>query len=84
LYSRELPTVDPDPEPFLYQISKWEAFEEALSSDADAIVVAFPETLGDSYTEIIVNLSKLASAEKALVIAGSSVSLEESETLDLG
>ena len=84
MYSRELPTVDPDPESFLYQIGKWGAFDEALSSEADALVVAFPETLGDSYTEIIVNLSKLASAENALVVAGTSVSLEESETLDLG
>ena len=36
--------------------------------DLDAVVVASPQVLGDTYEELVANLNKLASAELALVI----------------
>lgn len=77
LYAREVQPKQPDPEPFLYQTRKWEHLEDALASKADAIAVAFPEVMGDTYTELIVNLGKLARSGKMLIIKGSSPFLRE-------
>lgn len=38
------------------------------TGDVDAVVVASPEVLGDTYEELVDNLNKLAGAELALVI----------------
>ena len=56
----------------MYMLGKWGKYEEALASEADAIVVAFPEVLGDTYSELIINLGKLAEHDKAFVIVGPS------------
>ena len=80
-YLREPSRKDPDPEPFLYLLDKWEKYEEAMSSEADVIVVAFPEVLGDTYSELVINLGKLAEHGKALVVAGPSKSFVQTATL---
>ena len=64
LYVREVKTPESDPEPFLYLQGKWDGFDDALDSDANVIVVAFLEVLGDNYTELIINLGKLAASAK--------------------
>ena len=62
-------------------LDKWEKHVESLESEADAIVVAFPEVLGDTYSELIVNLGKLAVHGQALVVVGPSKFYESIGTL---
>lgn len=45
------------------------ACEQAKASDIPNIIIARPQTLGDTYDEIIESLQRLADAELALVIA---------------
>ena len=68
LYAREVAPTEPDPEPSLYLIDKWDGLEKALESDAEVVAVAFPEVLGDHFTELIVNLGKIAESGKRLQI----------------
>ena len=69
IYAREVANVDTDDdEPTLYLLDKWKDFDEALQAEADVIAVAFPEVLGDHYSELIVNLGKLANNGKTLKI----------------
>ncbi len=70
VYMRE-PELQP-PGPLLYDEGKWTRFVEALSTEADAIIVAFPEVLGDSYDELTINLGKVSLAGKSLIVAGPS------------
>ena len=72
LYAREPELKEPDPEPLMYMLDKWEKYEEALESGADVVAIAFPEVLGDTYSELIINLGKLAEHDKALVVVGPS------------
>jgi hypothetical protein len=44
--------------------------EDAEADDIDIVVVAEPQTLGDTYEEIIESLSRLADAGLALRIVG--------------
>ena len=60
LYAQEPELKEPDPEPFMYMLDKWEKFDEALGSEVDVVAIAFPEVLGDAYSELIINLGKLA------------------------
>lgn len=69
LYARDVPPPESDPSPVIYFMDKWDDLDEALEADADVIAVAFPEVLGDTYTEVVVNLGKLASSGKRLLIA---------------
>ena len=68
LYAREVASTEPDPEPSLYLIDKWDELEKALGSDAKVVAVAFPEVLGDHFTELVVNLGKIAESGKRLQI----------------
>ena len=68
IFARDVPNVTED-EPILYLLDKWTDFDEALQAEADVIAVAFPEVLGDHYSELIINLGKLASSGKALMIS---------------
>ncbi len=68
LYAREVASTEPDPEPSLYLPDKWDGLEKALESDADVVAVAFPEVLGDYFTELVVNLGKIAESGKRLQI----------------
>jgi len=81
LYAREPELKEPDPEPFMYMLDKWEKFDEALANEADAVAIAFPEVLGDTYSEFIINLGKLAEHDKALVVVGPSKFYEQTSTL---
>ena len=72
LYAREVAPTEPDPEPSLYLIDKWDELEKALESDVEVVAVAFPEVLGDHFTELVVNLGKIAESGKRLQIMGSS------------
>ena len=72
LYAREVAPTEPDPEPSLYLIDKWDGLEKALRSEAEVVAVAFPEVLGDHFTELIVNLGKIAESGKRLQIVGAS------------
>ena len=72
LYARELAPTEPDPEPSLYLPDKREGLEKALASDVEVVAVAFPEVLGDHFTELIVNLGKIAESGKRLQIVGPS------------
>ena len=68
LYAREVASTEPDPEPSLYLIDKWDGLEKALESDVEVVAVAFPEVLGDHFTELVVNLGKIAESGKRLQI----------------
>ncbi len=83
LYAREVAPTEPDPEPSLYLIDKWDGLERALESDAEVVAVAFPEVLGDHFTELIVNLGKIAESGKRLRVVGASPFLKMQEVVDL-
>ena len=83
LYAREVAPTEPDPEPSLYLIDKWDGLEKALGSDAKVMAVAFPEVLGDHFTELVVNLGKIAESGKRLQIIGPSPFLRMQELVDL-
>ena len=83
LYAREVAPTEPDPEPVLYLPDKWEGLEEALESDADVVVVAFPEVLGDHFTELIINLGKIAESGKRLQIIKPSPFLRMQDLVEL-
>ncbi len=68
LYAREVAPTERDPGPSLYLPDKWDGLEEALESEAEIVAVAFPEVLGDHFTELIVNLGKIAESGKRLQI----------------
>ena len=72
LYAREVAPTEPDPEPSLYFQDKWDELEKTLVSDAEIVAVAFPEVLGDHFTELVVNLGKIAESGKRLQIMGPS------------
>lgn len=67
-YSRTVARPESEPEQTLYRLEKWEALDRALEEDAEALVIAFPEVLGDNYTEIIVNLGKVSASGKELAV----------------
>ena len=48
----------------------------AATSGADIVMVAFPEVLGDSYEELVLNLSRAADAGLLVGIAGSAINLK--------
>ena len=73
LYAREVPEPAPDPERFVYLLDKWDGLEKALGADADVLVVAFPEVLGDTYTELVINLGRIAASGKSLGITKASL-----------
>ena len=83
LYARDLAPREPDLEPYLYQTEKWEGWDKALVSEADVVVVAFPDVLGDTYTELLINLGKLAESGKGLYITRTSPSLKKGEEVSL-
>ncbi len=72
LYAREVAPTEPDPEPSLYLPDKWGGLEKALESEAEVVAVAFPEVLADHFTELVVNLGKIAESGKRLKIIGPS------------
>ena len=72
LYAREVRLPESDPEPFIYLYDKWENLEKVLETDADIVAVAFPEVLGDTYTEMVINLGRIAESGKTLVVIRSS------------
>ncbi len=83
LYAREVAATEPDPEPSLYLPGKWEGLEEALESEADIVAVAFPEVLGDHFTELVVNLGRIAESGKRLQIIKPSPFLKMQQLVDL-
>ena len=83
LYARALPPREPDPERYLYLTEKWEGWDKALVAEADFVLVAFPDVLGDTYTELLINLGKLAESGKGLYIKRPSPSLKKEEEVDL-
>jgi 16S rRNA G1207 methylase RsmC len=46
--------------------------EDAASGEFDAVIIAYPETLGDNYEEMMRSLSLLAEAGLLVVVAGAS------------
>lgn len=47
-----------------------ELCEEATTGAFDMVIVAFPEVLGDNYTELVSNLSRAAAAGLPIAVAG--------------
>ncbi len=82
LYAREVAPTEPDPEPSIYLPDKWDGLERALESDAEVVAVAFPEVLGDHFTELVVNLGKIAESGKRLKIVGPSPFLRVQELVE--
>ena len=82
LYAREVAPTEPDTEPSLYLQDKWDELEKALGSDAEVVAVAFPEVLGDHFTELVVNLGKIAESGKKLQIVGPSPFLRMQELVE--
>ena len=56
--------------------------EKALESDAEVVAVAFPEVLGDHFTELVINLSKIAESGKRLQMMGPSPFLRMQELVE--
>ena len=83
LYVREVPEPEPDPERFIYILDKWDGLEKALGTDADVLLVSFPEVLGDNYTELVINLGRIAESGKSLGITRSSPWLSRDQEIDL-
>ncbi len=81
LYAREVPEPEPDPERFIYLLDKWDGL--SLGADADVLVVAFPEVLGDTYTELVINLGRIAASGKSLGITKGSPWLLKGGEMDL-
>jgi hypothetical protein len=46
--------------------------EQAASGEFDAVIIAYPEVLGDTYEEMIISLSLLANAGLLVRISGAS------------
>ena len=82
LYAREVVPTEPDPEPSLYLQDKWDELEKALESNVEVVAVAFPEVLGDHFTELVVNLGKIAESGKRLQIIGPSPFLRMQELVE--
>lgn len=51
-----------------YNEAKFLEFNKMLKSDADIVIIAYPEVLGDDYEELIENLKRLGGSGKALHI----------------
>jgi len=51
-----------------YDERKFEKFNALLKTDADIVVVAYPEVLGDNYEELVENLKRLGASGKTLHI----------------
>ncbi len=83
LYAREVPEPEPDPERFVYLLDKWDGLEKALGADADVLLVSFPEVLGDTYTELVINLGRIAASGKSLGITKASPWLLIDKEIDL-
>ena len=82
MFARDVANATED-ESILYLPDKWGGFDEALKADADVIAVAFPEVLGDHYSELIINLGKLANSGKTLMISKPSPFLVITDEVDL-
>jgi len=86
IYARELPIYPGDEVLGVYYEEKWHSFDELLNrseGDAETIYVMCPEVLGDDYLELLVNLSKIAKAGLALMIADPAKTIKVKEILDL-
>jgi hypothetical protein len=46
--------------------------EDAASGNFEAVIIAYPEVLGDNYEEMMINLSLLANAGLLVAVAGAS------------
>jgi hypothetical protein len=46
--------------------------EDAASGEFDAVIIAYPEVLGDTYEEMMISLSLLANAKLLVVVTGAS------------
>ena len=82
IFARDVANVTED-EPVLHLLDKWGDFDEALQAEADVIAVAFPEVLGDHYSELIINLGKVANSGKALIISNPSPFMVQQRQVDL-
>ena len=84
IYGRDLPLYPGDEVLGVYHEEKWRNLDELLNrGDLDALYVTCPETLGDDYLELLVNLSKIARAGLALRIGGPAKTIKTKEILNL-
>ena len=80
IYTRQVPPFRIGEVLDLYNEDKWTQFDRLIEQSkgkVDAMAVAFPEILGDSYLELMVNLSKLASAGLEVMIKDPSPSIHK-------
>ncbi len=83
IYTREVTMPEGDPEPLLYILDKWVGFDEALGKDAGTLIVAFPEVLGDTLFEMVINLGKLAESGKSLQVTKDSPFFKRTGIIDI-
>lgn len=77
IYVREIPGGLPEVKDVYFE-DKWRGFDERISHpEIEGVIVAFPDVLGDTYVELLVNLSKIAKREIALYIVKPSPFLKE-------
>jgi hypothetical protein len=77
IYIREIPKGLPEVRDVYFE-DKWQGLNEQLSHpDIEAIYVMYPDVLGDSHIELLVNLSKIARRGIMLRIAKPSPLLKE-------
>lgn len=84
IYGRDLPIYPGNEVLGVYHEAKWRNFDDLLNrGDLDIIYVTCPETLGDDYLELLVNLSKLAKAGVALKIGGPAKTIKTTGILNV-
>jgi len=86
VYIRSLPIYPGEEVLGVYYEEKWEEFDELLAKckgDVEVLLVPCPEMLGDDYLELLVNLSKIASAGLSVMIADPAKTIKVKEILNL-
>ena len=73
IYAREVGLQPPGR--LEYDPMKWEKFKDSLDNEAEVLIIAFPEVLGDTLDEMVINLGLLATSGKMLVITDPSPSI---------
>lgn len=84
IYARDIPGGLPEVKD-AYLEDKWRGFDERISHpEIEALFVAFPDVLGDTHVELLLNLSKIAKRGIALYIGKPSPFLKELGSVEGG
>ncbi len=82
LYAPEVAPAEPDLSRRCTFQTGGTGYRRPLSLTRRVVAVAFPEVLGDHFTELVVNLGKIAESGKSLQIMGPSPFLRMQELVE--